>query len=613
MSTAIRHFVVLALSLTSASAFADLPDRIFSAGFSPTLRLSGYAGYPAPLANANVELHFGDNYNIVRAGTDGTFVAGVETNQLGADTLVELVARGTGADAAIVWASPLGPASRLVDMADTDGQVTFDQEPFLHLNPRTTVAAAGIHAFAAGPDALDLPTFYRAIRARQVFTNELVYALAMVARGTLALPSGSSDTYAAASSLGASQQLYAGEQASYRSNFDCSLSPPTAYCEVATTLPSDPAIVPGHAWNDGETYSAITPFASVAWPQVAFVPSGATAHVVGFDSAGTIANVSGSNGSYTLTRQDGHPFQSYDVYPLIGELQVREHHDVVDVRVRVALGPAAQSEMALAIDQNVTYPDNPEIPPFTLNGLLTSPMASSADALAPVLADALPDISNGLFVLPVAFTPTDVNLTGAGYDVAYFRPDGSGTTERTAEPFTWIQNPASHAVTLDFVDREVTVSFLNEEESSVWRVGVQIFDIDSAAHFDGVMVPYNAFGWTGDTAPGLYQNVINGHYCVGPFGGLDELADFSLCTPPFGFSLANGGVADSLDGTPYGTWTVDALGRLLLTRADDGQHRGWEQVFTGADGALWLLEDKTATDAVQYAPTSRLTRSFNHL
>lgn len=43
-----------------------LPDRIFSSNFAPVLRSQGKAAYAGPLANANVEVHFGAPHRLFR-------------------------------------------------------------------------------------------------------------------------------------------------------------------------------------------------------------------------------------------------------------------------------------------------------------------------------------------------------------------------------------------------------------------------------------------------------------------------------------------------------------------------------------------------------------------
>jgi len=184
-----RAEVIGLLVAFAASAWADVPaDRIFDSSFGAALSIEGSVGYPTALANAAVELHFGAAVNAARTDVNGHYVVAVDLADLSPDAIMELLARGTGAQSRIVWASPLGPADRLLSLAGPGNRSTAAMDPFVNLNPRTTVAAAAIRAANGGVPVDTAAAFYRAARSRQPLTDTFVIGLALIARGDLALP-----------------------------------------------------------------------------------------------------------------------------------------------------------------------------------------------------------------------------------------------------------------------------------------------------------------------------------------------------------------------------------------------------------------------------------------
>lgn len=242
-----RSLLILLAVLAAASAHAAAPpDRIFRSGFTQALLIEGSAGYAGPLANARVEAHFGEAVATAATGADGTYRVGLEIDQIDPAAIVEVFARGIGAQAHLVWASPLGPANRLLTLAGDSHRVNFSKDPFVHLSPRSTVAAAAARAFNGWQPVTDAATFWRAVRSRQQVTNDLVFALALVARGALTLPDGANDTFAAVSALAPSQALRSTYQALGRIDA-CWQAPASDYCDVTTNLPLDARMFPSFA------------------------------------------------------------------------------------------------------------------------------------------------------------------------------------------------------------------------------------------------------------------------------------------------------------------------------------------------------------------------------
>ncbi len=170
---------LLVLPAIPVDAYAS-PDRVFRSGFEPALVIEGRAGWAVPLAGASVELRFGNQVNTTTTAADGSFEVGVELDELDGGDILELTARGTGAQAHLAWASPLGPAGRLLELAGASHRLDFAREPYVHLNPRTTVDAAMMRAFHGGQPIMDAKAYYHAALKRHSWSNRLVFAAAMV-------------------------------------------------------------------------------------------------------------------------------------------------------------------------------------------------------------------------------------------------------------------------------------------------------------------------------------------------------------------------------------------------------------------------------------------------
>src|SRR5450432_967022 len=354
-----KGLALLGLILVSCFRIASaqvIADEIANSGFEAGIALQGTAGYPGPLANATVELHLGNYVATTATNPDGTYRLFVESRYFAPLTIVELFAFGHGADMAMVWASPLGPSDRLQTLG-SGGTVTFADEPFLNLNPLTTALAAALRAYNGFAPISDRTTFYKAARSYQLTTVDLAYALALVARGNQALPSGAANTFAAVATLPLAQRLYAREQT--LADVDCSTTPAAPICVVVATLLIDPAIVPTRPWITNSLYAGVNGFDYPLEQQTGVRPQGTKADMVGYAATPFQADVSAqADGSYSLTRAGNLPFYSSDFYPLIGSTQVHEHIDVFTIHVRVTPGPGGQSNVLTADDQTKTYPEN---------------------------------------------------------------------------------------------------------------------------------------------------------------------------------------------------------------------------------------------------------------
>lgn len=615
----------LAAALTVRIAHAGEPaDRIFASGFLSALVIEGSANYPAPLAHAHVEAHFGDTVATATTAADGSYRVGLETDQIDPRTIVEVFARGSGAQTKVVWASPLGPASRLLSLAGSNLRVGFEQEPFVHLSPRSTVAAAAARAFNDWQPITDETTFWRAVRSRQNVTDHLVFALALVARSELALPEGSTDTFDAVSSLSKSQELFTAYYSLNTINM-CGWPATWAFCDVYRNLPRDARMFPPVAWVPGELYSQATPFRSLVREVFALRPNATGATVLPSNGTAVPATVTVlSDGGYELAPAEGSDFFSEEEWVRGADgFAVRSIRHVTRLYVKLTRGPGGQVEFGWSGDVRRTYPDEPNTPEdYTPYDPTVMPRLSASSALPEKLASNVPTLNGHRWALtsPI-FRQQDasVDLGPHGYEVHAFG-DTSGHAERSGQAFTFaLVSPT--AFTLDTNGRHAEFLFVNEEEPGVWQMQMHVTADGYENVVTGLLVPADAGPMTTAGVVGTWRSRIYGDVCSGPYG------DLGSCDQDLHFQFRPDGTATRLHGSAEsgaGSWSLTEgadAGRLLFDLQVelgpgyiDGQRRGWELIHETA-GHRWVLETFNYDYAhiglpppVVFNPTMRLIR-----
>lgn len=630
MGNSIRIALTAGLVATGLDVSAGVPanDQIFKSEFMETFVIEGSAGYPTPLGNATVEAHFGDLVASARTGGDGSYRVGIEVNQIDPTAIVEIVARGSGGASAIAWASPLGPLARLVSLAGADNELGFADEPLVHLGPRSTALAGAIRAFNEWQPAKDAATFHRAARARQIGADDLMLGLAMIARGDLALPDGVPDTFAAVSSLAASQALWSAEQTALAS---CGFDPGASYCDVPSTYPLEPTAFPPVAWSDGVLHWPILAFGSVTQAPVAFRPTagGAADVLIGGGAGVSVAATATAlaDGGYELAPAGGGNFGTFEYFAYVGGEQVQALQTTTGYYVRLTSGPGGQVEIGYSTSYEISYPDNPEIPTETIPyDPAVLPRPDGANALPVELLADVPTLTNTTVVMPsLVPQPFEAIDGGYAYDTHAFGST-DGVAERAGQAFTFVADGDS--LTMDSAGRHAEVRFLNEEQPDIWRIALHINGTDGENLIEGVLLPSDADGFTAPAVPGSYRSRLNGFWCAGPYGDLqtppaNEGDYYPFCVPPYILSFhEDGTIEQDFDGDlfPWGDWSLPGgadSGRLLLTRPDlfDPslvlQYRGWEAVHRTGN-TLWVLEnftsdeDGTGAAPITFAPTKRL-------
>ncbi|GEM_PF-5990240 len=617
----LRSFLLLAM-LVGSVAHAATSDRIFASGFSQALVIEGSAGYPGPLANAQVEAHFGDAVATATSAADGTYRVGIEVDQIATDAIVELIARGVGTQTHLVWASPLGPASRLLAIAGPNHRIGFAQDPFVHLSPRSTVLAAAIRGHDGWQPITDVSTFWRAIRGRERTSDDLVYALALVARGEIPLPEGANDTFEAVLSSSRSQFL----NQSYWSLLqgqDCTNPQSSIFCDVDRNLPLDPRVFPPSDWTSGELYSSMAALRTPTLDVFAFQPQNNGAIVT--TSAGMVvasAATTQETGTYELSPVDPDiVYMAKNMRAYVGNAEVPSLWEATRLYVRMIHGPAGQVEIAWSPCWRISYPQNPEIPTReTPCDRTAMPQPSSSNPLPVDFVGRVPVLAGRRWVLPSPLRrPVDASIDSSrhGYDIHVFDTD-EVTAERSGRSFTYVRTtPTTFSLQGSGVHAEFR--FLNEEEPDVWRVRMHVSGTDGDGVVEGLLIPADAGALTAADSTGTWRNYGYGDLCRGIY------AEF---TCDAGDRIESDADGNARQIYPYGPtyaghWALgngaDA-GRLLFDWEPSGtpgsrhSRLGWESVHE--DGVhRWVLQTRTVDTAntgsappILFNPTMWLVR-----
>jgi len=611
--------LLLGSALLSPPSRAQTPgDRIFHSGVEPAFVVSGRIGYPAPLAGATIEAFAGSYVATTQSGADGRYRVHLEQRYLAGDPLVDLVGYGRDARAHEVWAGALGPLSRLQNLGSSSG-VDESQEAFAHLGPYSTAVNAALRGHAGFTRITDRAVFERAARASTP-KPYLVYGLALIARGELALPAGATNTFAAVLAPASAQALYAAVDA--LNTTTCTTPADSAYCAVALTLPQDAAAVPTAALANAVTYLPYSAYSSVLGSSQEYVlayrlqGSSGSVYTGAIQPTAVTVTADGSGG-YTLARSDGQPLSSQTFYDLVGGHQVRVLYENMALALRPSYGPGGVTRHAVSFAMRYRYPDNPKIPTRHQAALPVLPADTAGEPLPALISSAVPTLTGGSFVLSL---PEDLGAANAsaegryGYDIHDFGA-GTGTTRRRARSFSW-SAAGTGLVNLQYGTTQATLQFVNEEEPGVWRSVMRMQDATRDIYLVGLLLPAQASGWSPAAPPTGYQSRINGDFCSTPYGDLDRLTSDPICWP-FGWIMQPGGRLDRLDAPSWGSWSyasAPAGGGLLFANNSGSQRRGWERVrYAGGRG--YVLENLTLgspAPAITFAPTSRLVRIYDN-
>lgn len=616
----IRPFCLAALAATALPVQAG--DALFNSGLEPGLVIQGHTVYAPRLPGGIVRARAGAHEVAVAIRADGGYALVLEERHLGADPTVLLTARGDDDLAHVVWAGQLGPASRL-EAAAADGILVAAEEPLANLGPWSTAASAAMWAGNGFVPIQDGVAYEREIRRLSSATFEVAPALALVARGALALPAGHDDTWTLLSTLAGAQALVAAYR-ELEAQTSCTDTPAAPLCEVRATLAFDQEAFPAMAPLPGVGHGPTFPRQQVPGRQgLATLAPGGTGELLGIGGVAVQPVVwqATAEGRWRVSRPDSQPLVARTQFVFIpGTGQIPRELRTVAMHLRLAAGPGGLPMSSWADEIEYSHPDHPQVPGGSFPPGPGWVYPDASQVLPPALQAQVPALQ-GRLLLPVPQVSPDPSLSGSiayAYDILDFQ---SGMAQRSGESFTVSAQPAADRFSLAFPGgRNAHYQVVSEDGPESWRVLMRVDAAVDKDHAQGIALvvdsPPSAF--TGANVPGAWRFELNASTCRGAWGEIGALDPFNFCGPPyFGFQFDPGGTGTGLTGGQI-TWQVlggGNAGRLELTRlsgANATQRRGYE-IIQDRGGRRWALENwsNQVGDPVPpmtaFVPTHRLT------
>lgn len=420
----------------------------FASGFEDAVELHGKAAFLSALSFSEVELTTNRGVRrTAQANEAGEFVLSFEHGRARSDVYVSLRATGVGTQQYEEYAAILGSEAYLAGLASGSPVLTPAELPALHLNPYQSAVYLAMRDLSALPELDGVPQF---ARMRHTWRSEDFYwrgqLIALLGVGALDLPPGAT-SFLDALSDGPSYQnlMYQFWMGS------CEMQP--EFCHAIDWIMNDPEHVP--LLDSPPTDTPIqfySPFGlgnpsghSDVRARVIFKEDG-TGRFYSFVPAARAESLilwTWSNHTIRFARADGEPLRTWTSSsgpdPACPE-SWGWLYEVLAYHTSFSEGPDASLLASLT----------PELRLTRLNCPGSEPVIQAfrgASYRYPVLlgdkgVQPFPDPSGRAVILPrCGFAecpnqPADMPYTGSA-DKHVFAPDGTGTTDRTAERFSW--------------------------------------------------------------------------------------------------------------------------------------------------------------------------------
>lgn len=609
-------------------------DVLFSDSAEAAVTLAGRAVGPQPLANAAVEVRVGTRIFTTTADASGNFSLFVNTLFDGGD-VIDVVARGTGAQSSVAWRTAPGPIDDAQRRAGADGILSRDEDPFVDATPRSTAVASALQLAGNGTLPRGSAAFERSARALQwLYIDALAAMLQLYGEGLAPLPSNVADTVAAVDGIVRVQAAY--RDWTDRNSFSppCTVQPEPPVCRAARLVRTDPAIAPAEPVPQDENLTRYFGWWNTSATQDSVRFGATTADLWTLDGARTAAvPVTADSGAYTVRVgfADRRALRSVDsfVVPPGGGSQVLQRREVYAYHYRFARAPGGQRLSAVGESFRNRYPNNPNLPDedFPVGALGGIALAVAEGAL-PAALGTPPPIAGQRLLLPIGKAPAAGSGWLLEYDVAQLSAGGAVTFERSpvTASFTLTNDPWT--LTLQVADApavEQQITLVNEERPGVWRVRVSAREQGAGApSLFGIGLLSLALpaseGFVPADFPASWDASVNSHLCSGPLGRIEDLTpqgQFANCFPRFGYNLAVGGGGTNFTGgslLPL-TWTLPGgvdTGRLRVDRLNAAgtsvsNRRAWQVVRKGASD--WLVLENVSFSPPTPPPLPPFVRS----
>ncbi|NGY05111.1 hypothetical protein [Solimonas terrae] len=430
-------FIVAQLAACGGGGHDDGGDGGTPPPTTVKLKLKG-AVTDAPVANAVVTVHVGDQSFAATADANGTYEADVEVDESQTGAFVSIDAKGTDGQEFVEFSSLLGSLATLASQAGGDGVLTPDENFATQVtNVSTAEAALLVRANGGNPVSSEaaLKALGAAVNGQAVLDLATAIKLAVDSAAEHPLPSGFSSTLALANDADASDAFVADTQAQNPEMFaqaqasivdDPTLTKPVVAGDIPASLTA--AILSTDA---GFTFNYTNRVVTYEFDQ-----SGSGVVAGGSYNVGMHWVASGSGVAVTYNE----PIRtvSYDTEDCDGTVrQVEAHYTTNGATLSLLSGRTLASKETATIH----YADCPSLADRTQTTTSASTILGDDD-FEQLTAGDLADTRQSFYVYDAAQQQVVA-------DVAQLNADGSGIAMVSGEAFSWTVD-AQGAVNVSF-------------------------------------------------------------------------------------------------------------------------------------------------------------------
>ncbi len=381
-----------------------------------------------PIANASVTASVEGRNFAAQADANGEY--GVEVISL-LDGMVTLDARGVGGQSFVRFVSIVGDFDRLAGEAGADGVLTRDENNQVQV---TNLSVAQARLLTAANGGVPIADDTQLVVARESLDHtqllQQAAAVKLAVDGGYPLPAGTSDTLALVSDPAALSQFIAAVNA----------DDPAALSNAIAAIVADPVIiVPTLAAGLLGSYALIADLGRPGALNMSYVQG----NRLTLSTAGTgsyVSSTPNAEPSVSWTFASGvadivpnTPF-TFTFFPFVNGVQRRAYNTQVNYQLAKLFEGANRDTFAFTSTSYITFPDNPELPPYFQTGTGTLIGISDEGGIEPLTnADV---VGTRSVWIPDGYSATPSGNGGGAEHLTFF-PNNTGQRANSA-PLTWI-------------------------------------------------------------------------------------------------------------------------------------------------------------------------------